>query len=544
MIELMLYRRHPRRSIPLKSASSRFCLLLSIVVLLQAHSAGRLTESFPLARAAQQDVSNTDQQSAGPGDLTAVRVYRQGLRSVVEFAASRPGLFPPEKLEKTRMLGREQREEVRSAWKRFLDYILALDSISQYHAQASLEPDAQREESFLIAYGAFLAQYRFALEFINRVENDPGLDTLLNEPIGELGLPTDSYAQFKFRFLNVARASEFVTWETRFKSIGGSLAPDVRKNIQEDSDRLWEMGKNQGLALTAQNALQIMRQSAFTAWFPVQITVSEWVGHTKVARLDRSLITLSQIQTMAGQLEPGDIVLERREWYLSNVGLPGYWPHAALFIGTPELRQQYFNDPDVQEWVRQQGQADGQFEALLRSKHPKAYAESFKRQEEGHAVRILEAIAKGVSFSSLEHSAGADTVAVVRPRLSKPEKAAALLRAFGYAGLPYDYNFDFLTDAELVCTELIYKSYEPAKGFRGIRFPLGEVLGRRVMPANEIAQVFDQEYGTPQQQMDFVLFLDGHEQQGKAINASVKEFRESWKRPKWHLLTQDLKPKP
>lgn len=517
----------------MRRAHWKFFLPISVVVLAQVVAPAVIAQAGPAA----------PQEQTG-SDLVAVRVYRQGLRSVLDFASSRPDLFPPEKPGKMRMLGRERREAVRGAWKRLLDYILALDSIGQYHSQASLEPDSNREESFLIAYGSFLAQYRFALEFIGLAENDQSLGTLLNEPVPELGLPKETYAQIKFRFLNVARASEFVTWETRFKSIGGSMAADVRQGIQEDSDRLWEMGKGKGLLLTAQNALQMIGQSGFTAWFPVQVGVSEWVGHTKVARLDRSLISQPQIKAMTVTLEPGDIVLERREWYLSNIGLPGYWPHAALFIGTAEQRQSYFGDPAVQEWVREQGQPDGQFENLLKSKFPRSYAEGLKQQEEGHAARILEAIAKGVSFSSIEHSADADAVAVLRPRLTKREKAEALLRAFGYAGRPYDYNFDFLTDAELVCTELIYKSYEPSNGFRGIRFPLGKVLGKRVMPANEIARLFDEQFGTPGQQMDFVVFLDGHEQTGKAVKASVQELRASWKRPKWHILSQDLTPKP
>src|SRR5262249_57983029 len=128
---------------------------------------------------------------------------------------------------------------------------------------------------------------------------------------------------------------------------------------------------------------------------------------------------------------------------------------------------------------------------------------------EGGARRTLEAISEGVTFTTLEPAARADHVAALRPRLPAVEKAAAILRAFGYAGRPYDFNFDFRTDSALVCSELIYKAYEPGPGRQGLRFPLVEVLGRPVLPPSEIARLFDLELGTPTAQLELVRFVDG-----------------------------------
>jgi hypothetical protein len=146
-----------------------------------------------------------------------------------------------------------------------------------------------------------------------------------------------------------------------------------------------------------------------------------------------------------------------------------------------------------------------------------------------------------VSLTTLEHSADCDSLAVLRPRLPNSEKAQALVRAFHYTGRPYDFNFDFATDAELVCTELVYKSYEPANGFSGLKFPLTEMLGRKLLPANEIARQFDAQAGTPEQQFDLVIFLDGQERKRTAAEGTLTEFRPSWQRPKWHVLSQSKK---
>lgn len=300
-----------------------------------------------------------------------------------------------------------------------------------------------------------------------------------------------------------------------------------------------EGGQGPGDPVDSGNAVKIVKDLGFTAWFPVQKNVSRWMGDTKVWRPHRYLITERQVRAFQPMLQPGDILLERREWYLSNVGLPGYWPHAALYVGTGEERARFFDDPAVGAWVREQGREDGDFEALLRERYPDAHRASRAIPEKDNRARVIEAISEGVVFTSLEYSAGADAVVVLRPRLSRAAVARAILRAFHYHRRPYDFNFDFRTDAALVCTELVYKAYEPDPVLGGLRLPVTEVMGRPVTPANEIARWFDETHGTGAQALEFVLFLDGYEREKRAVYADEDRFRESWRRPKHHILTRD-----
>jgi hypothetical protein len=417
--------------------------------------------------------------------------------------------------------------------------MVALDTLGRYHRRYYRLKGPAEDRSFLVAYAAFLAQYRAALEFLDRTEHDPGFDTLLNEPVPELGLEKGTFAKVKFRFLNAGRGTEFVALEALYKAKRIEDEPELRKRIEDDGKAIWKMGRGRGQALTAKNALQVVKNVGFTAYFPVQAGVSEWMGDTKVWRPNRSLISPEQIAALTKRLEPGDVLLERREWYVSNVGLPGFWPHAALFIGAVEDRRKYFDDAEVKTWVKEQGQADGDFEVLLKNRYPEAYALALKTQEHGHLARVIEAISEGVSFTTMEHSADCDSLAALRPRLPKREKAQAILRAFHYAGRPYDFNFDFRTDSTLVCTELVYKSYEPANGVRGLKLPMVEMMNRPVLPANEIVRQFVADYGTARQQFDLVAFLDGNERGKRAVEADVKAFCESCKRPKWHVLAKE-----
>jgi hypothetical protein len=471
-------------------------------------------------------------------DARTVLQHRDGLQSVIRYLNSRSDLFPTNAVKDSALLRREEKETVWSTWQRFLDYQVALHSIELYHADFfRLKGDAE-EDAFLISYAAMLTQYRAALEFITRVDHRPELEKVLNDAVPELGLPAGTYARLKLKYLNVHIVTEFAASDVLLKTFTAGRKPELRKAIAADADFVWQSGKGQRQLMTAKNALKILERGAHAAWLPVQTGVSEWMGDTKVYRIGKSLVTEAQVQALQPRLLPGDVILVRHEWYLSNVGLPGFWPHAALYIGTPEERQAYFADRATLDWVKQQGEPSGLLEALLIARSPEAYKQSVAPQAHHQPVRIIEAISEGVSLTALTHALDVDSLVVLRPRLPKAEKAQALVRAFHYVGRPYDFNFDFSTDAELVCTELVYKSYEPAAGFTGLKLPTVEMLGRRVTPANEIARQFAQQHGTPAQQFDFVAFLDGQEKKQTAVEAPLETFLQSWKRPKWHVVTQ------
>ena len=53
----------------------------------------------------------------------------------------------------------------------------------------------------------------------------------------------------------------------------------------------------------------------------------------------------------------------------------------------------------------------------------------------------------------------------------------------------------FATDHALVCTELLWRSYRPGPEKEGLRIPLITVMGRKTLPANQIAALFAKERG-------------------------------------------------
>ncbi|MFH1723394.1 MAG: YiiX/YebB-like N1pC/P60 family cysteine hydrolase [Elusimicrobiota bacterium] len=503
-------------------------------------------------------------------DSEALERWRKGLLEALRFARGRPQVFPPAAVERASLF-EEYRAEARGAWNRAMDYWLALDALlARYGAFGVLADGAERKAAFLVGYAAYLAQARFVREWTELGVRDPNLGRLFDEPVGGLGLPAGSYTLLERRFLGpeASDAADAVRAYHRF--IGGSRALEKgvgrglrswRRERELDAKFLPRGSGRRPMPPDA--ALALVRDGAFAGTFALRSAAGPWDGSVKapyeprrnlllplpvwegisvssrvVYALDTLrywfqmdapsgprpdvLISREQAREVAGALVPGDILLVRRERYLSAIGQPGFWHHAALYAGTADERRRYFKGDAVNE--------------RLRASHSEAYRRNAEEGEDG-APCLLEASerAGGVVLTPLSRVAAADALAVLRPRLGLREKARALERAFRAFGKPYDYQFDFLSDEAVASAELIYRAYAPDDEGRGLRPPGERVYGRRSVSPNMLARTFDAVFGTADQRLDWVLFLDGRGDRHDARAATMEEFRRSWRRPKWAL---------
>lgn len=148
-------------------------------------------------------------------------------------------------------------------------------------------------------------------------------------------------------------------------------------------------------------------------------------------------------------VKPGDVFITRHDDALSNLFLPGYWPHAALFLGNSANYTSGWGElPPV-------GEIDAWF---------------------------LEAKKDGVKVRPASETLALDALVVLRPPLNEAELQRGLQRALSHRGKPYDFLFDFRTADRLVCTEVIYRGFH---GITPILFHLREVGGRLCLPAEE-----------------------------------------------------------
>jgi hypothetical protein len=440
---------------------------------------------------------------------------------------------------RTGELSLTERDALRERWWQVFEPILAIDELKSRYAGwyglDYLRHAKLHARGFALSFSALCAQVDCGLRLLHAIQGKPLLPVLFDEAMPGLGLPSRTFSGLRSR---LARARDLLLvplgneWYERW--IASHLVLDEKLTPLV---KLLDPLRRQALAraltpttLGVENQLDVVKSVLFERWFPLQKNVAEWAGDTRVAPQARRLISDEQLAELGRELQPGDIVLERRNWYLSNIGLPGFWPHAALFVGSPRAISEALGaDPKVQAHY-------GDLNEHFDKHHRKAWAALASRDARGHQHTMIEAISEGVCVASLEHSCAADYVAALRPRVSPLMRARAIERALTYWGRPYDFNFDFATDDQIVCSELVVKSYESSPELPGLSIPYVELVGRRAVPPTELVRHFRDHLGKPTAQLDFVQFLEGRERERQAVVASAEALATTVDRPKWDIV--------
>jgi len=159
---------------------------------------------------------------------------------------------------------------------------------------------------------------------------------------------------------------------------------------------------------------------------------------------------------VSSSLRSGDILLEKTPFRLTDKLIPGYWGHAAVWIGTEaELKELgIWNNPLVAR-----------------------YREAIR---EGRLV--VEALRSGVEMNTLQHFLNIDSIGVLRkPDQSREARANTIIQALRQVGKPYDFNFDVESKGRVYCSKLVYLTYS------GIDWPTKKSLGRTTFTPDDVA---------------------------------------------------------
>jgi hypothetical protein len=409
----------------------------------------------------------------------------------------------------------EEDEQLRWLFVTYLSYRAALLRLVATYSgfEAVREPDA-RARCFMLGHAAAATTFETGLKLVHEYRDEPVVRRKLNEAEQAWGIPAGMFDRI-YESIAASRNLELCEEMAAHFDHKNDLWREAEIWPAEDFD--WLAGRiEEALQYVRANPLaprrmrldlfiERVKQDAYTPAYAAQSMVAEWIGDTRIVQRP-PFVSTEQIKELQAILRPGDILLERRNWFLSNAFLPGFWPHAALYVGgIDDLRELGItDDPAVRERL----------------------SEYLTPAPDGEPNTVIEAVSEGVIFNSLTESMHADYVAVLRPRLSKQDIARAIATAFRHQGKPYDFEFDFFTSDELVCTELVYRSYEGM-----LHFELKQVMGRATLPAVEIGRKFADERSGQNRELDLILFLDADAATGRAVPASEEEFSRSVDRP-------------
>jgi hypothetical protein len=161
-------------------------------------------------------------------------------------------------------------------------------------------------------------------------------------------------------------------------------------------------------------------------------------------------VSAKVIEEARRSLLAGDVIVTRHEDAMSNLFLPGYWPHAALYLGDAQEREDLGLDVT--------GQNSG-------------------------IISVLEAKKDGVRYRALEETLAVDSFVVIRPQIESSHLREALSRAMTHEGKLYDFIFDFRNADRLVCTEVVYRAYH---GVADLSFELSHRSGRHCLSAEDL----------------------------------------------------------
>lgn len=430
----------------------------------------------------------------------------------------------------------DEREELVNLWNNFIVISMESEKVTEVHKYFNHIPfitrPRQNSISFMISYSLYVKKYEFFQRLIDIVNGNEYIKKILNEKL-EFTNTNNHYDDIVDRYYEASTMLRLTFGDIYDKYVG---LFNRDKNYNTQYHDLKAVARNSYSYLTKNidstiiNGIRSIRfgieRDMFDAWLPIQKNTASLMGRIHISPRHEKFITFEQIDEMKKRLEPGDIMVQRRNWYGSNIGIPGFWPHAALYTGRLEDMDKYF-----EEIFPIEGYND--LVSYIENKYPKAYKKFTKQDEHGFYNAVIEGKAPGVILQPLEISAYADYIGVMRPRLEKLDKFKAIMRAFSNYGKPYDYDFDFDTKDFFVCSELVWDAYLPAEGKNGLNFNVSIISGRKIVTATDMVKKFVDEYESDIQELDFVYFLDGNEKLSKAFLKGEEEFLKTWERPKY-----------
>lgn len=409
---------------------------------------------------------NTDKNSLpldASGYVPVVLAAAEGLPTLESIqdileqidAAEKRGYFLP-----------DEDERLREAYSRYLAIRASLlECVREISEGRFALNDKSRLPDFIVAYAAACLLVRSASFIVEIATKSPVCREKLDEPEPRYGLKAKNFTRIYksltsprrwWGFYDAVRFFQMHRAEVVACSGDAILGPVVSLLLNEEA---FVIARRQNfLKQRLAYRLHSFLRRNHLGYRRIMFGLFKMSGST-IANLKRPFakpvgagkrVTPEIREKLKSFLQPGDVLITRHDDALSNLFLPGFWPHAAFYIGSNEQRDAL--------GVRSDIVIDDE-------------------------ITFLESKKDGVKLRPVEDTLNVDAFVVLRPNLGNELKAEAISRGLTHAGKQYDFVFDFSTSDRLACTELIYRSYH---GVGKVAFKLESHAGRFCLSAEDL----------------------------------------------------------
>lgn len=389
----------------------------------------------------------------------------------------------------------DEDDAVRQMLLAYRNYRLTLyEIIHRCRQYPAIGDPSHQLQVFMLGFAAGLTLYSKSLKLIQSYEREPLVRQKLNEPEEKFGLGPGFFEEVLAAYSSprnywlLLRGSAF--WRSHRRAAkelglletdqGKWLADLIRRQRKAIPARLFQV-----LSQRARYDLRLFWDTTLNPFRRTTYALKTVFGTTfagaRVTLHYRPALTPEIQREFRQKLRPGDILLVRADEKLTAALLPGFWSHAAIYLGSrAELEQAGLRDHSILQQL-----------------------ENLPQQVLASGL-VIEAIAPRLAINPLSRSLFGDHVLALRPNLPSQSIVAALQEAFLHLGKPYDFEFDFNVTTRIVCTELVYRAFHK-KG--GIEFALVKRLGRFTLTGNDIVHYALDNLGNGQAPFDPVALV-------------------------------------
>lgn len=413
---------------------------------------------------------NREQLTAGASTVIQLDAYLQHLKTQAlaiynpAAVAERGYITPSEEL--------QVRQLQLSYWK---TRTALLELITELRTDAQ-RIDRATPQQFLVALAAAALLVDAARWLRTTFHRVAVVRRKLDEPDPIYGIPPRMYDGVQRSLVSVHNAWHL--WHaTRYydkhrEDLAAAAAVDGLTPLVEIIDRLrdrlrpslWMFLRTRLRVRGRRTLRRVGRDVLGRAVYAIQQSVSELMAEIKLKPGHQSGLPPHIRDQVIALLQPGDVLVVRKEFAATNYFLPGYWPHAALFLGTHED-------------LHRLGVQATRIVAPASGREP---------HSDTPELLVLESMKDGVRIRPIDSPLASDSIVILRPTLEPQHIAHALAQALLHEGKPYDFDFDFSCSHRMVCTEVVYRAYD---GVANVAFQLPRHVGRFALAAGDLLRM-------------------------------------------------------